>query len=132
MSGTDSSLIVRQGGMHTTLQDRGRFGAQALGVPVSGALDPEMLWLANALVGNAPDEAALDLYLGGLGERLQTMLGIPPHRPLLLPAPLVEVLREIPLSIKKRHADHRHSEIGTGLQGISSENTEPAGIGRHA
>lgn len=55
------SLIVRQGGMHTTVQDRGRFGAQALGVPVSGALEPEMLRLANALVGNAPDEAALEI-----------------------------------------------------------------------
>lgn len=55
------SLVVRQGGMHTTVQDRGRFGAQALGVPVSGALEPEMLWLANTLVGNAPDEAALEI-----------------------------------------------------------------------
>ncbi len=60
-----AALIVRQGGMHTTLQDRGRFGAQGFGVPVSGALDGEMLWLANALVGNRPDEAALEIIQVG-------------------------------------------------------------------
>lgn len=56
---------VLQPGISTTIQDRGRFGAQALGVPVSGAMDPEMLRLANALVGNSPWEAALEIVHAG-------------------------------------------------------------------
>lgn len=60
-----TALLVKQPGMHTTVQDRGRFGYQAQGVPVSGALDWTMLRLANALVGNEPFEAGLEiLHLG--------------------------------------------------------------------
>ena len=60
-----SGLLVLKPGLHTTVQDLGRFGLQAYGVPVSGALDPEALRLANALVGNAPDEAALEVLHAG-------------------------------------------------------------------
>ena len=58
-------LRVLTPGLHTTVQDVGRFGAQALGVPVSGALDRDLLRIANALVGNAPDEAALEVLHAG-------------------------------------------------------------------
>lgn len=58
-------LRVLEPGLHTTVQDFGRFGAQALGVPVSGALDPDALRIANALVGNAPGEAALEILHAG-------------------------------------------------------------------
>lgn len=62
MSGT---LSVIAPGIHTTVQDLGRIGYQALGVPVSGALDPVALRLVNALVGNGPATAALEfLYQG--------------------------------------------------------------------
>lgn len=51
--------------MHTTLQDLGRFGFQSMGVPVSGALDGVSLMLANRLVGNHDNAAALEnLYHG--------------------------------------------------------------------
>ena len=50
-------------GLHTTVQDLGRVGYQALGVPVSGALDPPAFRLANALVGNAEGTAALEILL---------------------------------------------------------------------
>ena len=60
-----NALRVIQPGVHTTVQDRGRFGFQAQGVPVSGALDREMLRLANALVGNAPYEGALEIVHAG-------------------------------------------------------------------
>ncbi|HYG84981.1 MAG TPA: biotin-dependent carboxyltransferase family protein [Azospirillum sp.] len=60
-----AALVVVQPGLHTTVQDGGRFGAQAFGVPVSGALDAEQLRLANALVGNGAGEAALEiLHIG--------------------------------------------------------------------
>lgn len=49
----------------TTVQDLGRYGFQRYGVPVSGAMDPFALRLANLLVGNDETLAALELTLGG-------------------------------------------------------------------
>ena len=60
-----SGLRVLSGGLNSTIQDRGRFGYQDLGVPVAGMLDPVALRLANALVGNHGDEAGLEIYLLG-------------------------------------------------------------------
>jgi biotin-dependent carboxylase-like uncharacterized protein len=58
-------LKVIDGGMHTTVQDAGRFEYQHLGVPVSGALDTVSLRLANMLVGNDSMSAGLELlYVG--------------------------------------------------------------------
>jgi biotin-dependent carboxylase-like uncharacterized protein len=47
------------------MQDEGRWGLQHLGVPVGGALDLPALHRANAIVGNAPAEAALEITLVG-------------------------------------------------------------------
>lgn len=58
-------LRVIEPGTHTTLQDLGRFGMQALGVPVSGALDSLSLRIANALVGNSGDTGALEVLFSG-------------------------------------------------------------------
>jgi biotin-dependent carboxylase-like uncharacterized protein len=58
-------LLVIEPGTHTTLQDLGRFGLQSLGVPVSGALDPFSLRIANALVGNPGDAGALEVLFNG-------------------------------------------------------------------
>ncbi|MCX7167889.1 MAG: biotin-dependent carboxyltransferase family protein [Rhodocyclales bacterium] len=52
-----------------TIQDLGRPGYRHLGVPLSGALDPEFLAIANALAGNSPNTAALEISL--LGPRLR-------------------------------------------------------------
>ena len=60
-----AGLKVLAPGLHTTVQDLGRPGYQAIGVPVSGALDSESLRLANALVGNAPGMAALEVLISG-------------------------------------------------------------------
>ncbi len=46
-------LVLVRAGLHTTVQDEGRWGYQHLGVPVGGALDLAALHRANALVGNA-------------------------------------------------------------------------------
>jgi len=64
-----SALLVRQPGLFTTVQDLGRFGAQALGMPVAGAIDPLALRLANALVGNAHNEGVLEI--GFMGPTLE-------------------------------------------------------------
>lgn len=52
-------------GALTTVQDRGRYGYQAFGIQVSGAMDLESYEAANALVGNQDGEAALELTLFG-------------------------------------------------------------------
>ena len=59
------ALEVLGGGMLTTVQDLGRYGYQRYGVPVAGAMDPFALQVANALVGNSLDEAALEITIVG-------------------------------------------------------------------
>lgn len=54
------------------LQDLGRHGFRHLGVPLSGALDAVSLRLANALVGNPPQAAALEMRLVGPRLRART------------------------------------------------------------
>jgi biotin-dependent carboxylase-like uncharacterized protein len=60
-----AGLKVLAPGLHTTVQDLGRLGYQAIGVPVSGALDGFSLRLANALVGNSPGTPALEVLMSG-------------------------------------------------------------------
>ena len=60
-----AGLRVVSPGLLTTVQDAGRFGLQRLGVPVSGAADTEAMRAANALVGNADDEAVLEVTARG-------------------------------------------------------------------
>ena len=47
-------LEVLEGGLRTTVQDMGRRGGLALGIPPSGAQDGFALRIANLLVGNPP------------------------------------------------------------------------------
>src|SRR3981189_979709 len=60
-----SGVRVIRGGMLTTIQDTGRWGYQARGVPVAGPMDPVSHRLANALVGHARDAAVLEITLVG-------------------------------------------------------------------
>lgn len=48
-----------------SVQDGGRRGYRRFGVPLSGAMDLRALALANALVGNPPDAAALEIPFSG-------------------------------------------------------------------
>jgi antagonist of KipI len=59
------AIRVVRAGMLTTIQDRGRWGLQARGVPVAGPMDPCSHRLANALVGNEPAAATLEVTLVG-------------------------------------------------------------------
>lgn len=59
------SLAVVRAGMLTTVQDLGRWGYQANGVPVAGPMDAYSHGLANRLVGNLSSAAALEVTLMG-------------------------------------------------------------------
>jgi len=47
------------------VQDRGRYGYQRYGMPVSGVMDTFSLELANLLVGNDPGDACLEATITG-------------------------------------------------------------------
>ena len=59
------ALVVVKPGLLTSVQDLGRFGHQASGVPVAGPMDAFSHRLANQLVGNDPQAAALEITLIG-------------------------------------------------------------------
>jgi antagonist of KipI len=58
-------VVVVKPGMLTTVQDSGRWGLQARGVPVGGPMDGVSHRLANALVRNPPAAAGLEITLLG-------------------------------------------------------------------
>ena len=70
------ALLVIRPGLSTTVQDRGRFGYRGFGVPVGGAFDRGSFDLANALLGNDPDAAALEMTLVGGTYRAEVDLAI--------------------------------------------------------
>lgn len=63
------SIHVVAPGLLTSVQDSGRHGYAHIGVGAAGAVDPAALRIANMLVGNAEDAAALEITL--LGPRLR-------------------------------------------------------------
>ncbi len=58
-------MKIFRAGMMTTVQDAGRTGFRASGVPLSGPMDPFALRVANMLAGNPEDMAALEITLSG-------------------------------------------------------------------
>ena len=58
-------LVIQKPGALTTVQDLGRWGNQALGMPVSGAMDAPALARGNLLLGNPAGAAALEITLTG-------------------------------------------------------------------
>jgi 5-oxoprolinase (ATP-hydrolysing) subunit C len=58
-------LRVAAPGVASTLQDAGRQGYLRYGISGSGAMDPDLLVLANALVGNPRDAAVIEMAMVG-------------------------------------------------------------------
>ncbi|UCH21032.1 MAG: biotin-dependent carboxyltransferase family protein [Deltaproteobacteria bacterium] len=58
-------------GAFTTVQDRGRYGFQQMGIPVSGVLDAFAFRAANMLVGNPETSAVLEITV--MGPRLEIL-----------------------------------------------------------
>jgi antagonist of KipI len=59
------TLHILKPGLLTTVQDLGRYGHQASGVPVAGPMDTFSHRLANQLAGNPVDAATLEITLIG-------------------------------------------------------------------
>ncbi|MDE0697661.1 MAG: biotin-dependent carboxyltransferase family protein [Boseongicola sp.] len=60
-----TALEIIKCGPGVSVQDAGRFGFRRFGVSTAGAMDRRALALANALAGNPPDTAAVELPLAG-------------------------------------------------------------------
>jgi antagonist of KipI len=91
------TIRILRPGLLMTVQDLGRHGHQHVGLCPGGAMDPIACSLANALVGNDPGEAALELTVLGpdleferdtlvalCGAEFQ--INMPRNRPVLLGA----------------------------------------------
>jgi antagonist of KipI len=59
------SLKIVKRGFFTTLQDKGRWGFQSLGVPVSGVMDEDAMIRSNLLVGNHDNSPVIEFTLHG-------------------------------------------------------------------
>ena len=59
------TFLVLTPGPYTTVQDKGRFGYQQIGVPISGAIDQFAFRVANFLVGNQEESAVLEITVVG-------------------------------------------------------------------
>jgi KipI family sensor histidine kinase inhibitor len=92
-------VTVLRPGLFTTIQDSGRWGHQDRGVPVAGPMDWSAYRLANALVGNALDAAALEVTLAGPELRFEK-----PAVVAVTGADLSASLDGAPLALETTHA----------------------------
>jgi KipI family sensor histidine kinase inhibitor len=98
-------FVVEEPGLRSALQDGGRQGLAALGVPAAGPADPLSFRLANQLVGNRPDACALEVTARGptLRCRSSTYVAIVGARPdLRLDGRPVAAERVVPLNAGQR------------------------------
>lgn len=58
-------IEVLQPGLYSSIQDRGRFGFQKFGVPLSGVMDEYSMKICNLLLGNDPNSPVLEFTFQG-------------------------------------------------------------------
>ena len=111
-----TSVLIKNCGPATSIQDYGRFGWQRFGISNSGSADRLALAAANALVGNAPGVPAIEFAL--LGGALEIVGGR---------ARLALAGADMPLRIEGHAIDHHASfllepgqilQIGTAQAGV--------------
>ncbi len=59
-------LKIENPGVLSTIQDRGRYGYMKAGVRTAGVMDTDSYQTANAVLGNAPDAAVVEMTLMGI------------------------------------------------------------------
>jgi biotin-dependent carboxylase-like uncharacterized protein len=102
-------LTLIHPGLCTLIVDYGRPRSRSLGVPHGGAADRFALALGNALVGNPPDAAALEITLRGPTLRADDDLAC-----VLYGAPFETTKDAIPQEIGKTFVLHRGEELRIG------------------
>ncbi|GIU02005.1 biotin-dependent carboxyltransferase family protein [Shewanella algidipiscicola] len=65
-------IHIEQVNSHITIQDLGRAGVAHLGIPIGGAIDKQALLLANRLMANPDNSAALEFSAGEFSLRFET------------------------------------------------------------
>lgn len=63
---SNNVLTVLNSGVHTLIQDLGRFGYQEQGLATGGPMDPWAFIIANRLCRNPDNSSALEVSIGGL------------------------------------------------------------------
>ncbi|GLC86948.1 5-oxoprolinase subunit C family protein [Lysinibacillus piscis] len=58
-------LLVRKQGVYGSLQDQGRYGYRAYGVPTAGAMDRRSFQASHLILGHTDNETSLELFIGG-------------------------------------------------------------------
>jgi biotin-dependent carboxylase-like uncharacterized protein len=104
-----AALEVIAPGLMTTVQDLGRFGYQRFGLSPAGAIDGLALQIANALVGNAPGEAALEMTLQGA-----TLMVAAPAARLALAGDFALSVDGRPAAPYRSHLLHRGQSLAVG------------------
>jgi KipI family sensor histidine kinase inhibitor len=113
--GARPAFMVEEPGLRTALQDGGRRGVAALGVPAAGPGDPYSFTLANRLVGNRDDACALEVTARGprllcLNPVFVAVVGAAPD--LLVNGQPVSPGRVVPLAAGQR------LEVGSVRRGL--------------
>jgi KipI family sensor histidine kinase inhibitor len=121
-------LEVIRPGLLATVQDLGRPGLGAIGVPPSGAADPVSLIAANRVVGNPDGAAGLELTLGRAafrchGELTIAVTGAPATVTLTAPgsvfaAPGTEDTRQVPFGRRFAAPDGSAVSVGPPESGL--------------
>lgn len=60
-----AEIEVLQPGLHSSIQDLGRYGFRKFGVPTGGAMDRQSAGMANLILGNNREDAVLEITLQG-------------------------------------------------------------------
>ena len=68
------SIEIIKAGILDSLQDKGRFGFQQLGINPTGAMDLYSMEIANLLTGNATDEPVIEMHFPAPAYRLQSFV----------------------------------------------------------
>ena len=124
-----AALKVVRAGLFDTIQDLGRIGYMALGMPTAGAMDRVALRLANALVGNPAGTAGIEIGVMGPDLRVEAdsvrVALVGPLSPSLIET---EGASPKPLESNRTHLLKRGQVLRTGMiEGASTAYVAVAG-----
>ncbi|MGE7839668.1 biotin-dependent carboxyltransferase family protein [Lysinibacillus sp. NPDC093712] len=58
-------LKVKKQGVYGSLQDQGRYGYRAFGIPLSGPMDKVSFQVAHSILNNGKDQTSFEMFIGG-------------------------------------------------------------------